>query len=94
MPDDGVSIEISTCRAHAWDAVAFREHTINKAFVGDTEGKELILVGTLRMRTKAKPDVDVVAEFAGRGSVVDGAGGKPRLALWQAYGGNMKSTAQ
>ncbi|KAK6365173.1 hypothetical protein, variant [Exophiala oligosperma] len=82
--------QIARSRDKAWDVIAFRKHMIEKVFVGDKDGKDLIVMGTLENYTKENQN-STFQEFAAR-FMVEGEGATARVKSYQAWLGRILSS--
>ncbi|KIX02782.1 uncharacterized protein Z518_08724 [Rhinocladiella mackenziei CBS 650.93] len=84
--------EIKTCRANAWNAVIFRHHAVDKVFVSGSDGKDIVVTGKMKSKTKDSPERMTVTEFAAR-IVIDAntAADGPRMKSYQAWVGSVSS---
>ncbi|OQV03053.1 SnoaL-like domain-containing protein [Cladophialophora immunda] len=79
---------IAACRRHAWDTIIFRKHTIERVYVGDKSGKDLIVAGTVE--TREKDTAPKFSQFAAR-VIARGEADATRLKSYQAWGGIVTS---
>ena len=84
--------ELAVCRKTAWDVIAFRQHKVERAYLGDVEGKEIILTGKMDGILKNDLDTTMATEFAVRIVLEDDVGGRLKLKLWHAFPGDSYST--
>ena len=80
-------LEIAGCRTKAWDTVKFRRHIIDRAYVGDLQGRDIVVCGTVE--SHPKEGHATIQEFASR-AVFEEVGGKMRIKSYMAWGGKTR----
>lgn len=78
-------VAISRSRSNAWKHISSRHHTIQRVFVNDKDGCDLMLLGSIRMEFRNSKVVEL--QFTGRLVVraESKAGENPRLELMQVF---------
>lgn len=79
------SAAISRSRDKAWEMVISRHHTVQRVYVNDEAGCDLMVLGRVKMLFRNGKDLEM--EFAGR-LLLDAesqTGGQPRLKMMQVF---------
>jgi len=79
---DGHLLDIAKSREHAWDAIDARQHEISKVYASDSDGTDLMMLGSL---TATMKDGTVTnTKLATRVILAKDSEGKLKFKLYQA----------